>query len=276
MHAGKLVFAQVMEFVAVAHVSALGGEVPGDFNVRTFSCLDQFLCMAFAQLTYRESLRDIEACLRSQSSQALPPGACAAPSAAARWPMPTKARDWRIYCDFAHALIRIARRLYAQRIPRGRPRGDRLRAGLHHHRSVPDVVSLGAVSPTKAAIKLHTLLDLRGAIPTLHPHQRRQAARRQRPRSAHPRARRLLRHGSRLSRLSAPVHAAPSGQLLRHSRHDPISSLQPAVLPARRPQHGTDLRSVIELDRLLFSARLSRAAAAHSLSRRRRHDLSSS
>jgi len=69
MHAGKLVFAHLMEFVPWHTFRHLVTKYHGDFNVRTFSCLDQFLCMAFAQLTYRESLRDIEACLRAQPTK---------------------------------------------------------------------------------------------------------------------------------------------------------------------------------------------------------------
>ena len=69
MHAGKLVFAQLMEFAPWHTFRRLVMKYRGDFNVRTFSCLDQFLCMAFAQLTYRESLRDIETCLRTQATK---------------------------------------------------------------------------------------------------------------------------------------------------------------------------------------------------------------
>jgi hypothetical protein len=112
MYAGKLVFAQVMEHAPWHTFRRLVAKYRGDFNVRSFRCLDQFLCMAFAQLTFRESLRDIEACLTAQPAKLYHLGlrgnvSRSALADANEW------RDWRIYFDFAHALIRIARPLYA-------------------------------------------------------------------------------------------------------------------------------------------------------------------
>ena len=112
MHAGKLVFAQVMEFAPWHTFRRLVAKYRGDFNVRSFSCLDQFLCLAFAQLTYRESLRDIEACLRAHPSKLYHLGMRGKVSRSVLADA-NETRDWRIYCEFAHALIRIARRLYA-------------------------------------------------------------------------------------------------------------------------------------------------------------------
>ena len=89
MHAGKLVFAQVMEFAPWHTFRRLVAKYGGDFNVRRFSCLDQFLCLAFAQLTYRESLRDIEACLRAQPTKLYHLGLRGNVSTV-RLPMPTK------------------------------------------------------------------------------------------------------------------------------------------------------------------------------------------
>jgi hypothetical protein len=113
MHTGKLVFAQVMEFAPWHTFRRLVAKYRGDFNVRTFSCLDQFLCMAFAQLTYRESLRDVEACLRAQPSKLYHLGLRGYVSRNSL-AHANELRDWRIYADFAQALIRIARRLYAK------------------------------------------------------------------------------------------------------------------------------------------------------------------
>src|SRR3970040_209581 len=113
MYAGKLVFAQLMEFVPWHTFRRLVSRYRGDFNVRTFSCLDQFLCMAFAQLTYRESLRDIEACLRAQPAKLYHLGLRGTISRAALADA-NERRDWRIYAEFAQALIRIARQLYAR------------------------------------------------------------------------------------------------------------------------------------------------------------------
>jgi hypothetical protein len=113
MYAGKLVFAQVMEFAPWHTFRRLVAKHDGDFNVRQFSCLDQFLCLAFAQLTYRESLRDIEACLRAQPAKLYHLGLRGNVSRSALADA-NERRDWRIYHEFAQALIRIARRLYAK------------------------------------------------------------------------------------------------------------------------------------------------------------------
>jgi hypothetical protein len=165
MHAGKLVFAQVMEFAPWHSFRRLVIKHRGDFNVRTFSCLDQFLCMAFAQLTYRESLRDIEACLCAQPAKLYHLGIRGKVSRSALADA-NEARDWHIYYEFAQALIRIARRLYAKQ-----PLGIDLNETVYALDSTTIDLCLSLFPwaefrSTKAAVKLHTLLDLRGAIPT--------------------------------------------------------------------------------------------------------------
>ena len=102
-----------MEFAPWHTFRMLVGKYRGDFNVHTISCLDQFLSMAFAQLTYRESLRDIEACLGAQPTKLYHMGLRGKVSRSALADA-NEGRDWRIYVDFAQALIRIARRLYAK------------------------------------------------------------------------------------------------------------------------------------------------------------------
>jgi IS4 transposase len=163
MHIGNLVFAQLMEFAPWHTFRRLVGKYRGDFNVRTFSCLDQFLSMAFAQLTYRESLRDIEACLRAQSTKLYHMGLRGTVSRSALADA-NESRDWRIYAEFAHALIRTARRLYAK---------DSLSVDLAETVYALDATTIdlclslfpwAKFRTTKAAVKLHTLLDLRGAI----------------------------------------------------------------------------------------------------------------
>lgn len=165
MHAGKLIFAQVMEFAPWHTFRRLVTKYQGNFNVRTFTCLDQFLCMAFAQLTYRESLRDVEACLRAQPSKLYHLGLRGHVSRSALADA-NETRDWRIYCDFAQALIRIARRLYAT---------DSLGIDLSETVYALDSTTIdlclslfpwARFRKTKAAVKLHTLLDLRGGIPS--------------------------------------------------------------------------------------------------------------
>lgn len=165
MNAGKLVFAQVMDFAPWHTFRRLVAKYGGDFNVRRFSCLDQFLCMAFAQLTYRESLRDIEACLRAQPAKLYHLGIRGHVSRSALADA-NEGRDWRIYADFAQALIRAARPLYAE---------EPLAVDLAHTVYALDSTTIelclsmfpwAGVRETTAALKLHTLLDLRGAIPT--------------------------------------------------------------------------------------------------------------
>jgi len=165
MHSGKLVFAQVMEFAPWHTFRRLVAKYKGNFNVRSFSCADQFLCMAFAQLTYRESLRDVEACLRAQPTKLYHLGIQGKVSRSALADA-NESRDWRIYCEFAHALIRIARRLYAK---------DSLGVDLSETVYALDSTTIdlclslfpwAKFRKAKAAVKLHTLLDLRGGIPS--------------------------------------------------------------------------------------------------------------
>ena len=165
MHSGHLVFAQLMEFAPWHTFRRLVSKYRGDFNVRTFSCLDQFLSMAFAQLTYRESLRDIEACLRAQSSKLYHMGLRGTVSRSALADA-NERRDWRIYAEFAQGLIRTARGLYAR---------DSLSVDLAETVYALDATTIdlclslfpwAKFRTTKAALKLHTLLDLRGAIPS--------------------------------------------------------------------------------------------------------------
>jgi len=165
MHIGKLVFAQVMEFAPWHTFRRLVSKYHGDFNVRTFSCSDQFLCMAFAQLTYRESLRDVEACLRAQASKLYHLGLRGRVSRNTL-AHANELRDWRIYCEFAQALIRIARPLFAQESI-----GVDLSETIYALDSTTIDLCLSlfpwaGFRKTKAAVKLHTLLDVRGGIPS--------------------------------------------------------------------------------------------------------------
>jgi Domain of unknown function (DUF4372)/Transposase DDE domain len=165
MHIGNLVFSQLMEFAPWHTFRRLVAKYRGDFNVRTLSCLDQFLSMAFAQLTYRESLRDIEACLRAQPTKLYHMGLRGKVSRSALADA-NESRDWRIYAEFAHSLIRTARRLYAQE-----PLAVDLAETVYALDATTIDLCLSLLAwakfrKTKAAVKLHTLLDLRGAIPS--------------------------------------------------------------------------------------------------------------
>ena len=161
MYTGKLVFSQAMDHLPL-HTFR---RCDGNRYIKHFTCQDQFRCMAFAQLTYRESLRDIEACLKAQSRKLYHMGIR---SKVARSTLAdaNENRDWRIYADFAQSLIQTARRLYAD---------EDLGLELDNTVYALDATSIDlclSVFPwahfrqTKAAVKLHTLLDLRGNIPS--------------------------------------------------------------------------------------------------------------
>jgi len=165
MNTGKLVFAQVMSHLPLTTFRRCVIRYNGEHKVKHFSCLDQFMCMAFAQLTYRESLRDIEACLRSQSTKLYHMGFR---SSVSRNTLANAnaVRDWRIYADFAQSLIGIARPLYVDE-----PFGVDLSETVYalDATTIDLCLSVFPWAPfrsTKAAIKLHTLLDLRGNIPS--------------------------------------------------------------------------------------------------------------
>ena len=165
MYAGKLVFAQVMECAPWHTFRRLVIKYHSDFNTRTFTCLDQFLSMAFAQITYRESLRDIEACFEAHATKAYHLG-LRGNFTRSNLADANERCDWRMHCEFAQALIRIARRLYATE-----PLGVELDNTVYalDSTTIDLCLSLFPWAPfrsTKAAIKLHTLLDLRGNIPS--------------------------------------------------------------------------------------------------------------
>jgi hypothetical protein len=111
MNAGKSIFSQLMDFLPAPEFRQCVQRYRGDYKLKSFSCWDQFLCMAFAQLTYRESLRDIEACLRAQQSKLYHLGIRGRVSRNTL-ANANSVRDWRIYSDFAHLLIKQARELY--------------------------------------------------------------------------------------------------------------------------------------------------------------------
>jgi hypothetical protein len=165
MYTGKLVFSQVMEHLPVHEFHKCVARYGGDYKSRGFSCRDQFLCLSFAQLTFRESLRDIESCLRSVPEKLYHLG-FRGRIARSTLADANETRDWRIYADFAQSLIHIARPMYASD-----PLGVDLDATVYALDSTTIDLCL-SVFPwahfreQKAAVKMHTLLDLRGSIPT--------------------------------------------------------------------------------------------------------------
>jgi hypothetical protein len=165
MYTGKLVFAQALEHLPLHTFRRCVQRYNGNYHIKRFTCQDQYRSMAFAQLTYRESLRDIEACLQAQSNKLYHMGIRSKVSRSTLADANEK-RDWRIYADFAQSLIQTARRLYAD---------EDLGLELDSTVYALDATTIDlclAVFPwahfrqTKAAVKLHTLLDLLGNIPS--------------------------------------------------------------------------------------------------------------
>ena len=165
MHSGKTVFSQVMDFLPMYEFRKCVNRYNGNYRVKSFSCLDQFLCMAFAQLTYRESLRDIEACLRSMHNKLYHIGIRGS-IARSTLADANEKRDWRIYADFAHVLIHTARDLYQDE-----DIGIELDQTAYAFDSTTIELCLSLFPwaqfrKHKAALKMHTLMDLRGSIPS--------------------------------------------------------------------------------------------------------------
>jgi len=166
VNSGKTIFSQLMDFLPSHEFRRCVELYKGSYKLKQFSCWDQFLCMAFAQLTYRESLRDIEACLRSAGSKLYHMGIR---SRVSRNTLANanQVRDWRIYADFAQVLIRTARELYIN---------DSFGVELKETVYALDATTIdlclslfpwAIFRKRKGAVKLHTLLDLRGNIPSI-------------------------------------------------------------------------------------------------------------
>ena len=165
MNQGQTVFSQIMDFIPMYEFRKCVQRYRGNYKVQSFSCWNQFLCMAFAQLTYRESLRDIESCLNSMQSKLYHMGFRGSiPRSTLAYANET--RDWRIYADFAQVLIHIARGLY---------KDDEFGAELDNTVYALDSTTIdlclslfpwARFRKQKGAIKLHTLLDLRGNLPS--------------------------------------------------------------------------------------------------------------
>lgn len=166
MYTGRTVFSQIMDVFPLKEFRCCVERYSGDYKVQSFSCLDQFLTLAFAQLSYRESLRDIEACLRAMQPRLYHMGFRGGVSRN-NLAHANEKRNWRIYADLAQFLIAQARPLYAQE-----PFGVELKDAVYalDSTTIDLCLSLFPWAPwthNKAAVKLHTVLDLRGSIPTV-------------------------------------------------------------------------------------------------------------
>lgn len=164
MYSGRIVFSQLMDFLPKNQLHKCVHQYKGNYKVRKFSCSDQFLSMAFAQLTYRESLRDIETCLQAMQPKLYHAGFHSGVSRSTLADA-NENRDWRIYANFAHVLIRIATKLYTEE-----DFGVALKEVAYALDSTTIDLCLSLFPwakfrKHKAGIKLHTLINLRGSIP---------------------------------------------------------------------------------------------------------------
>lgn len=164
MNSGKIIFSQLMDYISPYRFQQCVQRYRGHYKVKSFSCWDQFLCMAFAQLTYRESLRDIEACLNSVSTKLYHLGIRGNVSRSTL-AYTNEHRDWRIYADFAQILIHEARVLYMDE-----DFGVELQQTVYALDSTTIDLCLSLFpwarfKQQQGAVKVHTLLDLRGSIP---------------------------------------------------------------------------------------------------------------
>ncbi|MGB9006754.1 MAG: IS4 family transposase, partial [Candidatus Aminicenantales bacterium] len=165
MNTHPTIFAQILDFLPLYEFRKCVNRYRGEYKIKSFSCLDQFLCMAFAQLTFRESLRDIESCLRSMRNRLYHMGIRGNVSRNTL-AHANETRDWRIYADFAQVLIHQARTLYADD-----DFGLELKDTVYAFDSTTIDLCLSlfpwaVFRKRKGAVKLHTLLDLRGSIPS--------------------------------------------------------------------------------------------------------------
>ena len=166
MNSGRTIFSQIMDYLPIYEFRKCVEQYSGNYKIKSFSCWDQFLSMAFAQLTYRESLRDIQACLRAAREKTYHMGIRGKISRNTL-AHANQTRDWRIYADFAQVLIRKARQLYAN---------DSFGIELEQTAYALDATTIdlclslfpwATFRKNKGAVRLHTLLDLKGNIPTI-------------------------------------------------------------------------------------------------------------
>ena len=243
MNSGKTVFAQLMDFIPTYEFRRCVARYRGQYRVRSFSCWDQFLAMAFAQLTYRESLRDIETCLRALGGKLYHMGIRGQVSRTTLADA-NESRDWRIFADLAqradrHRAASVRGRAIGGGFGRRPPTRWTPRPSICACRCFP----WARFRRLKAAVKMHTLLDLRGNHSRVYPHYRRQDARHQRPRSDLPEAGRFLCDGSRLLGLSSGCTASRSARPSSSSRTKVERSAPATLLASGGQEHRRALRS---------------------------------
>ena len=272
MHSGKLVFAQLMGHLSLHTFRQCVAKYPSRYPTLKFSHLDQFLSMAFAQLTYRESLRDIETCLRAHQTKLYHLG-IRGNIARSTLADANESRDCRIYTDFAISLIQTARKLYVN---------DSFAVALDQTVYALDTTTIDlclSVFPwaqfrkAKAAVKMHTLLDLRGNIPTFIHISDGKMHEVNMTRYPDTGSWQFLHHGSRIYRLFPLALTAPSTGILRHSWQIQ-SAVSPTLFTSRGQSHRIALRSNRYLSGTKGQKRLSATPATNQVSRYRKQQRS--
>ncbi len=265
MYSGKLIFSQVLDFMPIHTFRRCVARYQGDRNVRSFTCLDQYLCMAFAQLTYRESLRDIEACLRAQQQKLYHMG-IRGTVAKSNLADANEQRAWRIYADLAHSLIITARTLYSNE-----PFGIDLEQTVYALDATTIDLCLSvfpwATFPSgQSSNQITYASGPAGQYSYVYLHLRWHRARCEYTRCTSDRAWRILCNGSRLSGLrQTQLHISGSRFLC-----DPLK-IQPQMpknlFSSDRPRNGSPVRSNNYADGILFAQGLSKQTETYQVLR---------
>ena len=268
MNSGKIVFSQVIDHLPLHHLRQSVSRYRGNHKVKQFSCYDQFLSMVFAQLTYRESLRDIEACLRAQKSKLYHMGIRGGISRNTL-ANANKVRDWRIYADFAQILIGIARNLY-----RTEYFGVELDETVYALDSTTIDLSLstfplGSFPVNQGSGQTSYTPGSARQYPDISINQRRHIARRQYLGRVDSRTWQLLCHGSGLSGFCSSLCPEPLGLLFRYQSKVKFQ-IRPDLFSPGRQGNRPALRSNSALNRFLFSQGLPGHVAPRKVLRRRK------
>ena len=267
MYVGQTLFAQLMDCLPWTTFARIVTRYDGDYRVRTLPCTEHFRILAFAQLTYRESLRDIEVCLAAQAAKLYHMG-LRTPVKRATLAEANERRDWRIYADFAQRLITQARTLYKTE-DLGLDLSNTVYAPRRHdHRPVSHAVSLGLVSPHQSGGQTAYLVGSSWGHSQLYPYFRRETARCSCPRSTASRAWSHLRHGPWVPGLRTTVHASSGRGLLCHPSQVKYR-FPPHLFGPQRSRPGDCVRSDHRVVRVLHATEVSHSSAPYSVQRSR-------
>jgi hypothetical protein len=255
MYTGKLIFSQVMDYMPMHTFRRCVARYQGDRNTRSFTCFDQYLCMAFAQLTYRESLRDIEACLRAQQQKLYHMG-IRGTVAKSNLADANEQRAWHIYADLAHSLIITARQLYSSE-----PLGVELQQTVYALDATTIDLCLSMFPwapfrPNQGGNQTAYASGSKGQHSHIHLHHRWYGPRREDPRCTPNRAGCLLCNGQRISGLcQTPRHISCRRVLCDSFKIQ--SQMSKNLFTSDRQDNRPPLRSDNHADWLLFAQRLS-------------------